>query len=308
LAEGPAQYRFCGIFHSPLDEPKITHKGAIMPFTLIKGTFHVVGYSPDGDSIRFKADHPENWDLLDGPKVELNAKGHAQLRIEAIDTLETHFQGHHQPLRLARAALNLLLKELGITNVKFNESNTKVVSAKDGTRGSVLSRKIEGNHRPVSFVFAGDAVEDDGSQVFLDPKRLEATLNHKSALAGLAYPTYYTGLFPDLREKITAAVKKARTGNTGIWKKDKTNAGFAVPNIEAVTERNVILPKLFRRIVSFMGDGGSIDGIKGFLASNPDPVVNLDTGHFTNLDTFVELTGNKVKLTIAPERLVFVEK
>jgi hypothetical protein len=26
-----------------------------MPFVMIKGTFHIKGYSPDGDSIRFKA-------------------------------------------------------------------------------------------------------------------------------------------------------------------------------------------------------------------------------------------------------------
>src|SRR5262245_54818029 len=126
-----------------------------MPFTLIKGTFHVVGYSPDGDSIRFKADNRQNWDLLDGPNVELNAKEHAQLRVEAIDTLETHFQGHHQPLSLAKAAMNFLLSELGIKDVKFNEAGTKVVSARDATRGYILSRKAEGNHRPVSLVFAG---------------------------------------------------------------------------------------------------------------------------------------------------------
>jgi len=29
-----------------------------MSFTLIKGTFHVIGYSPDGDSIRFNAKDP----------------------------------------------------------------------------------------------------------------------------------------------------------------------------------------------------------------------------------------------------------
>ena len=67
-----------------------------MSFKVIKGTFHVVGYSPDGDSIRFKADKESNWDLLKGPKVKLNSKKHAQLRIEAIDTLETHYKGEHQ--------------------------------------------------------------------------------------------------------------------------------------------------------------------------------------------------------------------
>ena len=47
-----------------------------MSFTLIKGTFHVVGYSPDGDSIRFKADNEKQWDKVFG-KVKRNAKGHA---------------------------------------------------------------------------------------------------------------------------------------------------------------------------------------------------------------------------------------
>jgi len=32
-----------------------------MPFVVIKGTFHIEGYSPDGDSVRFKADNKEHW-------------------------------------------------------------------------------------------------------------------------------------------------------------------------------------------------------------------------------------------------------
>ncbi len=279
-----------------------------MPFYLIKGTFHVVGYSPDGDSIRFQADNREQWRLLDGPPVELNARGHAQLRIEAIDTLETHYQGHHQPLQLANKALQFLLSELGIRKVMFDK-NGKVVSAQDGTCGYILSRTAEQNHRPVSFVFAGDAEEEDGAQVFFLPDRLEDSVNYKSALAGLAYPTYYTGLFSDLRKKITAAVAQARKGGgKGIWPKDKTTKGFMVSNLSSVTDGAIILPKLFRRIVSYMGEGGNIAGFKDYLIANPDPVLELKTGHFTNLDTFVEVEGNKVKLTVEPENLVFIEK
>ena len=48
-------------------------------------------------SIRFKAINPLNWLALEGTKVELNKKQHAQLRIEAIDTLETHYENQHQP-------------------------------------------------------------------------------------------------------------------------------------------------------------------------------------------------------------------
>jgi endonuclease YncB( thermonuclease family) len=279
-----------------------------MPFTLIKGTFHVTGYSPDGDSIRFQAADPANWGKLDGPPVRLNARNHAQLRIEAIDTLETHYDGHHQPAKFAKAALDFLLKELGITQAQFNAAGTRVVSAKDGTRGYILSRKVEHNRRPISFVFAGETEEEDGGAVFLKPNQLEESVNYKSAQAGLAYPTYYSGLFPALRNKITAAVHKARADKKGFWPKDETNAGFNVPNIEAVTETHIILPKLFRRIVSFMGDGGGIQGFKNFLEANPDPVMELKTGHFTNLDTFVEVTGEKVRLTVEPENLVFIEK
>src|SRR5262249_34121363 len=279
-----------------------------MGFTLIKGTFHVVGYSPDGDSIRFQADNPANWESLDGPPVELNARNHAQLRIEAIDTLETHFDGCHQPLKFAEAAMDFLLEELGIMQVKFNDARTRVVSAEDGTPGYILSRKVEHNRRPVSFVFAGVAEEDDGASIFLKPDGLEASVNYKSVQAGLAYPTYYTGLFPDLRSKFTMATQKARADEKGLYPQDDTNTGFGVPNIEAVTATHIILPKLFRRIVSFMGAGGGIQGFKNFLASNPDPVMELKTGHFTNLDTFVEVTGDTVKLTVEPENLVFFEK
>ena len=280
-----------------------------MAFHLIKGTFHVVGYSPDGDSIRFQADDRDNWDLLDGPQVGLNARGHAQLRIEAIDTLETHYLGHHQPLQLANEATLFLFETLGVKNVKFNKAGTKVVSAQDGTHGYILSRKTEKYRRPVSFVFACDAEEDDGAQIFLRPDRLEDSVNYKSALAGLAYPTYYSGLFPDLRKKLTSAVAKARKGHDkDIWSVDKTTKGFTVSSLASITEEEVILPKLFRRIINFMGDGGSIDGFKDYLAANPDPVMELKTGHFTNLDTFVEVIGNKVRLTVEPEHLVFIEK
>jgi hypothetical protein len=280
-----------------------------MPFNLIKGTFHVVGYQPDGDSIRFQADDREKWRLLNGPPVDLNARGHAQLRIEAIDTLETHYQGHHQPLKLANAALKFLLAELGIKKVKFDETGLTVISAQDGTRGYILARTAEKNGRPVSFVFAGGADEADGTQVFLEPGRLEHSVNYKLAQSGLAYPTYYTGLFPDLRQKLDSAVMQARQGGgKGIWPKDKTTQGFTVASLKSVTDQNVILPKLFRRIVSYMGAGGSIDGFKDYLAANPDPVLALETGHFTNLDTFVLVTGHRVKLAVEPENVVFIEK
>lgn len=279
-----------------------------MPFHLIKGTFHVTGYAPDGDSVRFQAADRSLWGRLSGPPVDVNARGHAQLRIEAIDTLETHYEGHHQPLRFASGATHFLLEELGITAVEFGPTG-RVSSANDGSPGYILTRKAEKYRRPVAFVFAGAAPEPDGSEVFLEPDRLEGSVNYRSALAGFAYPTFYTGLFADLRNKIAAAVKQARKGaGKGVWTKDRTTKGFPVTGLESVTEDAVIMPKLFRRIVGYLGDGGCIEGFKDYLAADPDPVLELKSGHFTNLDSFVTVKRHKVKLTVEPERLVFVEK
>ena len=95
-----------------------------MPFSVIEGTFHVVGYSPDGDSVRFRARDEGNWRRLSGPPVGLNARGHAQLRFEAVDTLETHYLNFHQPLGLATEAIEFLLAELGIAGVGWNEGTS----------------------------------------------------------------------------------------------------------------------------------------------------------------------------------------
>lgn len=278
-----------------------------MPFILIKGTFHVKGYSPDGDSVRFKAKKLANWDQLDGPPIEYNAKKHAQLRIEGIDTLETHFENHHQQLQLADAATTQLLDLLGITNVEWNLAHTQVTKAKDGTPGYILSREVEHNRRAVSFLFTGNTDKPDGSQVRLDVSQLKKSVNYKMLQSGLAYPTYYKGLFPDLRNEMTAAVKSARTSGKGLWPQDKTTKGFEA-TLDNITETVVILPKLFRRLVSFFGNGGSVSGFKEYLERNPDPVLILDNGHFTHLDTVVEVDGDQVKLTQPPENLVFIPK
>jgi len=68
-----------------------------MNYTLIKGTFHVIGYSPDGDSMMFKAENPALWAQIateNRPMFDekLKAEGGAvQLRLQAIDALETHY-------------------------------------------------------------------------------------------------------------------------------------------------------------------------------------------------------------------------
>ncbi len=75
-----------------------------MQYTLIKGNFHVVGYSPDGDSMMFKAADNDNWKMLNMDDNDdkfsenfKNGNGAVQLRLQGIDALETHYSA--EPLK-----------------------------------------------------------------------------------------------------------------------------------------------------------------------------------------------------------------
>src|SRR5258705_4335392 len=276
-----------------------------MPFTLIKGTFHVVGYSPDGDSIRFQAEDNNLWEELDGPPVTLNGRGHAQIRLEAIDTLETHFMNSQQPLEFALAALNALLVNLGIENVVWNASRTMVVSATDATPGYILSREIEKNHRPVSFAFSGDPGRPDGSQVFLNAQLVSQSVNHQQLAAGMAYATYYKGLFPDLRNVFSASVQNARSTGLGLWPSDRTELATEIHSQQQLEEDFVIMPKLFRRLTEHLQGGGSISNFKQFLASKQEEIFIIHTAHATHFDTVIEVEGETLRMTVPPEDIIF---
>src|SRR5256885_10323715 len=100
-----------------------------MPFLVIGGEYRIVGAQPDGDSVRFYPDDPSQWGDVSGPyAVQRNANGGAQLRLDAIDALETHYAVPggmvHQPLSLAYAARDELLKWLGFTGITRSDDDT----------------------------------------------------------------------------------------------------------------------------------------------------------------------------------------
>ena len=286
-----------------------------MPFILIKGTFHVVGYAPDGDSVRFKADNAAHWEKIDGTPKR-NKKDHIQLRFEGIDALETHYRprnkgakDHHQPLAYAQGARSFMLATLGIENVVWGEKGKEVVSADDGVKGYILTRQVDNPKygRPVSFVFAGEANEQGGSEVMLKPVRVRQSVNYKLLAAGHAYPTYYQTLFSDLREELTRAVKRARNANAkrGLWKADKTG-GLNFNGLASITDVHPILPKLFRRLVEHVESGGQLSTFRQFLNDKGDGVLILpQANHTSALDAVVTVKGKRVSLTVAPENLVF---
>ena len=284
-----------------------------MPFTLIKGTFHVRNYSPDGDSIRFQPENPAFVQALAGGTPKFNARNHVQLRLEAIDTLETHYTPpsgggvYHQPLSFANKAMDQLLDFVGITEVEWDVSHKTVVAAMDGTPGYIISRAVEKYGRPIAFLFAGEADKQDGSSLFLTSEHLKKSYNYQALLQGLAYPTYYEGLFFDLRQTLDAAVTEARDEKRELHAVDGTNAGFDASSLAAITQDVCIMPKLFRRLCEYMVNYGTAIGFKEKLAEAKEPVLDLVDKNFSHFDTFIEQEANSsvIRLTRLPEQLIF---
>jgi hypothetical protein len=161
-------------------------------FKIIKGKFHVKGYQPDGDSIRFEADDPAHWDTFQWDSASKKKAAKKQLRIEAIDALETHYEGYHQPRPFALAALERLLKLLGIAYTEYSLSQTTIVNADDAKPGFIISDGLDRYDRPISFVFPASAKLTDGAILTSEQIPIEKSANYILAREGLVYPTFYT--------------------------------------------------------------------------------------------------------------------
>jgi endonuclease YncB( thermonuclease family) len=292
-----------------------------MSLTLIEGHFRIIGAAPDGDSVKF---YPNNgktdWKLVHGSKpVKSNLEGGAQLRLDGIDSLETHYAPTggelgtlHQPKDLADGAAQGLLDFLGFRDVE-RDSAEKVISAQpEQIPGYILTRFADKYGRCVAFAFKGNRKGKTGASVRFEVDELRQSLNYHMLETGLAYPTYYSKLFPDLRNAMTKAVNAARAEKRGVWEKDKTMSGLKVDLVlEKLEDKAYILPKLYRRLVDFIafnsGDT-SLEGFSEWLNEHDDRVTILPEGHFTGFDQAVEVKGQTVKLNTAIENLIFEEK
>lgn len=287
-----------------------------MPMLCLAGVFTVTGTEPDGDSLRFRPDDPGDWTQVPGPhKVRTNAAGGAQLRIDAIDALETHYTptgGHllHQPLDLAHAAAAELLKWIGFRGVQ--RDGEKVIAVdQDDLPGFILTRGADLYGRCVALVGRGDPPVTSGHTINVDVKLLRKTANHRLLTTGLAFPTFYAKLYVDLRGELAKQAGAARDAGKGVFARDRTQKGVEVKTLTTLTDDAVILPKLFRRLTDYLhlnGDDPSLAGFMTFLSQQDDQLWVIPTGQKTNFDTVVAVSGQTVRLKRLPEELVFEEK
>lgn len=289
-----------------------------MTLTLIKGKFRIVGASPDGDSVRFYPDDAEAFTKA-GLRVRLNSRGGVQLRLDGIDALETHYQAQNhggrwrQPAGLAQAAASGLLTHLGFRDVERDEDGTVTAATPEEVPGHIMTRFADKYGRAVAFAFPGQRPGNaaDGAQVRLDVKGLRPSANFALLAAGLVYPTFYSLLYVDLREAMANAAVKARDAGKGVWAQDVTLPGFRLKSRDQLRDDLVLLPKLFRRLVDYLGldetGGVSLTGFGHYLDTRDDRLFTVPDGHSTELATLVKIRRQTVELTVPPEQIIFAE-
>ena len=213
-------------------------------YKVIAGTFHVKGFQPDGDSIRFHATNQANWDFFTWETEAVKNTKKKQLRVEAIDALETHYEGYHQPRAFALAALESMLDLLQITTVTYSLGLTQIVDANDGKPGFIASATTDPFGRPVSYVFPKSTKLTDGAVMDSETLPIEDSVNFQLAREGLVYPTFYTTTDRLIAEKIRAVVARARQTKRGIWSIDRTS-DFTIWDIRTLEDDIFNSPGIF---------------------------------------------------------------
>jgi endonuclease YncB( thermonuclease family) len=276
-------------------------------YKVIAGTFHVKGFQPDGDSIRFQALNPVNWDFFLWPSELDRISKKKQLRIESIDAMETHYEGYHQPRPFAIAALESLLEMLEIKSVVYSIGITQIVNADDGKRGFIASATTDRFGRPVSYLFPKNAALTDG--VVMDSSELpvEKSINFQLAREGLVYPTFYTTTDRVFAEKIRAVISRARKTKRGIWSIDRTS-DFSLWDVRTLQEDILILPKIFRRLISFIDGYADYAQLETFMRKQRDNLQLWDGTKKKSLADLMTFSGRRIQMKTPVEDILFSPK
>jgi endonuclease YncB( thermonuclease family) len=199
----------------------VQHHGVTVRY--IAGAFGIIGASPDGDSVRFTPTNPEAFQDA-GINVRATASGGVQLRLDAIDALEIHYTppGHlqwQQPPRFGDGAAAALLATIGFADVVRDDRDYVTVAIPDQTPGYILTQFADKYGRPVAMAYPGQRPADDpdGTRVYLGVTEMQRSVNYQLLTAGWVYPTFYSKLYYDLRDVLSATAVAGRSAGTGLW-------------------------------------------------------------------------------------------
>src|SRR5262245_14826679 len=296
-----------------------------MPYTLIKGTFHIFyplspssGPEPDGDTIKFQ---PTNKQLIErlpraNMPAQFNQAGITSIRFEGMDALETHFEvegdRYNQKIDLALQARDVLLAKMAFGHIEYFPNSFKVSSVENHPiSGYILSNGLDTYGRTIAFVFTGDHPAVDGSSIFVTPQMLDSSLNIFMLQQGQAYAAFYLSLPAELRDHLSETVAAARTAGAGVWAEDTANqtSSAHVPD-STVLQQLVMWPKLFRRLAAYFPSNTGLAGFDTWMRADPrnrDDRLILPNRELGNMHDIVSVTaGDNIQLKYLPEDVVIV--
>jgi endonuclease YncB( thermonuclease family) len=271
----------------------------------LRGELIVVGKSPDGDSIRFRPDSPDLVRTLEhGDRARASSDGTFQLRLDAIDAPETHYNGHAQPL--GEPSRDALLAWCGFTDVRWAGAQVSA-STPAAIPAAVLAKLVDVNGRPVVFLLR-DALPPDGVQAEVE---LDGTANAAMLRSGDAYGTLYGSTDPQLRDELRAIAREARTAGLGVWALDASR-GFALASQDSIgPDGSLILPKLFRRCTDYLRSRNARETLPEWMermGDSQDDLVSVAGAAPVRFRTLISQAGDRISLDADPLDLVFSEK
>ena len=80
-------------------------------------------------------------------------------------------------------------------------------------------------------------------------RRIRSSINYKLLEAGLVYPYFYMTLSAKLRDPMVKGMQKAYEKKRNLWGEDKSRKGLSLKDFSQLTEKQLIYPYLFRRII-----------------------------------------------------------
>jgi endonuclease YncB( thermonuclease family) len=290
-------------------------------YLCIHGELVIVGYEPDGDSVRFIADDASHYKALKrADRIRPSKRdGSVQLRFEGVDAPELHYGTAAQPL--GDTARDALLAWIGFTAIKYNQNQpTQVRSATPtAVRAAILAQMTEANGRPVAYVLVkgDDQLPQDGTWVNLEQSLLDQTLNLRLLSEGQAYYTVYTSTPASHRRHLREVADKTRTSGLGVWRRD-TTADFALTDQASIgPDGQLIMPKIFRRCTDYLKavDKGFIGNLVDWLLASSatpsrdenDRVLLRDTTE-VRLSDLLQQRNQRIAFQADLLDLTFVEK
>jgi hypothetical protein len=136
---------------------------------------------------------------------------------------------------------------------------------------------------------------------------VEDSINFQLAREGLVYPTFYTTTDRVFAEKIRAVISRARKTKRGIWSIDRT-MDFSLWDVRTLQEDILILPKLFRRLISFIDCYADYDKLEDFMRKQRDNLQLWDGTKKKSLADLMSFSGRRIQMKTPVEDILFAPK